>query len=766
MEGKDKFKGTIGRLREESTPHWDPPLQAPGGSPNILFIVLDDVGFAQLGCYGSDIATPNMDGMAREGVMYTNFHTTAMCSPTRSCLLTGRNHHSNGMACITEFSTGYPGYNAIIPKENGFLGEMLAPHGYASFALGKWHLTPDEETNMAATKERWPLGRGFERFYGFLGGHSDQFDPNLIYDNHPVAPPKSFEEGYHLTEDLVEKAQEFITDLKNVEPDKPFFMYFAPGAMHAPHQAPAEWIEKYRGKFDQGWEKWREEIYQRQLKNGVIPENTQLPPRPEWIMDWETLSDDQRKVYARFMEVYAGFLEHTDYHIGKLLDFLKQIDQYDNTLVMLVSDNGASSEGGPEGSISEARLFNLVPFTMEENLAELDKLGGPESYCNYPWGWTWAGNAPLKRWKTETHEGGVADPLIVQWPQGIKAKGEKRRQYVHAIDLAPTVLELLGIRPPESIDGHAQKPLEGTSFGYSLDHGEAEDRHPTQYYEMMGCRAIYHRGWKAVAWHNKAVPVPGLEGKPFDDDVWELYHVAEDFSEFEDLADKHPDKLRQLQDLWWAEAGRYDVLPLDDRAMQRLFDPRPKPHEDKSEYVYFPNGAPIGEGVAVNVKNRSHTIAAEAEIPPEGAEGVLLCHGGRFGGYTLFVKDQRLHYAYNFLGMETYRIVSKDTIPSGVVKLEFQFEKDDVGGFGAGGKGTLSINGQKAGEGRIPRTIGVRYHLADDGFCCGYNSQSPVADDYSAPFGFNGKLNRVIITTDGEGYYDPELELKIAISQQ
>ena len=766
MESKGKFKGTIGRLREESKPHWDPPLKAPGGSPNVLFIVLDDVGFAQLGCYGSDIATPNMNGMADEGVMYTNFHTTAMCSPTRSCLLTGRNHHSNGMACITEFATGYPGYNCTIPKESGFLSEMLSQQGYACFALGKWHLTPDEETNMAATKERWPLGRGFERFYGFLGGHSDQFNPNLIYDNHPIDPPKTAEEGYHFTEDMVEKAQEFITDLKNVDPDKPFFMYFAPGAMHAPHQAPAEWIEKYRGKFDQGWEKWREEIYQRQLKNGVIPAGTKLPERPAWVMDWETLSDDQRKVYARFMEVYAGFLEHTDYHIGKLLDFLKQIGQYDDTLIMLVSDNGASSEGGPEGSISEARLFNFVPFTLEENLAELHKLGGPESYCNYPWGWTWAGNAPLKRWKTETHEGGVADPMIVQWPHGIKAKGEKRTQFVHAIDLVPTVLEMLGIQAPTEIDGHTQKPIEGTSFRYNLDHSDAEERHLTQYYEMMGCRAIYHRGWKAVTWHRKAVPVAGMESIPFDDDVWELYHVAEDFSEYEDLAEKYPEKLRQLQDLWWAEAGRYNVLPLDDRAMGRMFEPRPKPYEDKSEYIYYPNGAPIGEGVAVNVKNRSHKILAEVDMPSEGAEGVLLCHGGRFGGYTFFVKDQHLHYVYNFLGMEYYRMVSTDTIPSGAVNLEFQFEKDDIEGFGAGGHGSLFINGQKVGEGRIPRTIGVRYHLADDGFCCGYNGQTPVTDDYATPYKFSGKLKQVTVTTEGEGYYDPELELRIAISQQ
>ena len=352
-------------------------IKSPNNSPNILFIVLDDVGYGQLGCYGSDISTPNMDRLAQNGLMYTNFHTTAMCSPTRSCLLTGRNHHSNGMGCITEMSTGFPGYNAVIPRKNGFLSEMLAPWGYACFALGKWHLLPDEETNMGATKENWPLARGFERFYGFLGGHTDEFRPNLVYDNHQIDPPRTVEEGYHLTEDLVDRAIEFITDLKNANSDRPFFMYLAPGAMHAPHQAPAEWIEKYKGRFDQGWEKWRQVVYQRQLETGVIPAGTELPARPEWIQDWETLSEDQKGLYARFMEVFAGFLEHTDYHIGRLLDFLESSGQLDNTLIMLVSDNGASSEGGPNGSINESRIYNLAPYTLEENLKVIDQLGGP-----------------------------------------------------------------------------------------------------------------------------------------------------------------------------------------------------------------------------------------------------------------------------------------------------------------------------------------------------------------------------------------------------
>ncbi len=764
MAGGKKFKGVIGRHREDSRPYWEEPAHAPEGSPNILFIVLDDVGFAQLGCYGSDIATPNMDRLASGGLKYTNFHTTAMCSPTRSCLLTGRNHHSNGMACITEFATGYPGYNAIIPRENGFLSEMLAAEGYACYALGKWHLAPDEETNMAATKERWPLGRGFERFYGFLGGHSDQFEPNLVYDNHYIEQPKSVEQGYHLTEDLVDRAIEFITDLKNVDPDKPFFMYFAPGAMHAPHQAPREWIEKYRGKFDQGWEKWREEIYQRQLSTGVIPEGTDLPPRPNWIQDWETLPEDQKRLFARFMEVFAGFLEHTDYHIGRLLDLLKEIGQYDNTLIVLISDNGASSEGGPLGSINETRIYNWVPFTLEENMKEIDKLGRPESYPNYPWGWTWAGNTPLKRWKRETHEGGVADPLIVHWPKGIKAKGETRRQYTHVIDIVPTVLELLNLDPPAVLNGITQTPIEGTSFACTLDDAEAEDRHLTQYYEMMGCRAIYDRGWKAVTWHRVWIPV--WERSLFDQDQWELYHVAEDFSECHDLADQYPEKLQELKDLWWAEAGRYNVLPLDDRASQRFLDPRLKPFKDRKQYIYYPFGAPVGEGAAVNVKNRSHEIIAEAVLPEDGAEGVLLAHGGRYGGYTFYLKDRRLHYEYNFLNIDRYRVASDTEVPPGACVLKFQFEKTGSENIGPGGTGRLFINDRKVGEIEIPRTIGVRYHLADDGLCCGYDSQSPTSNDYQAPFRFTGVLKRVIVNVEGEAYYNPEIEYKVAMAKQ
>jgi arylsulfatase A-like enzyme len=758
------LKRVIGRHRGESKPHWDEPVRAAEGSPNVLLIVLDDVGFAQLGCYGSDITTPNMDRLAEGGLMYTNFHTTAMCSPTRSCLLTGRNHHSNGMACITELATGFPGYNAIIPKENGFLSEMLAVHGYASYALGKWHLTPDEECNLAATRERWPLGRGFERFYGFLGGHTDQYVPNLVHDNHQVSPPKPIEEGYHLTEDLVDQAIGFVTDLRNADPNKPFFLYFAPGAMHAPHQAPREWIDKYDGKFDKGWEKWRAEVYERQLETGVIPAGTELPSRPSWIPDWDSLPDAQRRLYARFMEVFAGFLEHTDHHIGRLLDFLKELGEHENTLVLLVSDNGASSEGGPHGSINEARLYNWMPYTLEENLEEIDKLGGPESFPNYPWGWAWAGNTPLKRWKREVHEGGVADPMIVSWPAGLAGREGKRRQYVHAIDIVPTVLDVLGIDHPAQIQGIEQTSIEGTSCAYTFHDAGALDRHTTQYYEMMGCRGIYRDGWKAVVWHRPRIP--GMKSASFDDDQWELYHVVEDFSESHDLAEQCPEKLRELQDLWWAEAGRHQVLPLDDRGTQRFFEPRPKPFQDRDEYIYYPFGSSVGEGVAADVKNRSHAIVAEVDIPEAGAEGVLLAHGGRYGGYTLYLKDRRLHYVHNLLGLERYKISSTVDVPIGPCSLGFRFEKTETEDLGAGGIGRLFIDDKEVGRGEIPRTVGVRYHLADDGLCCGYDSQTPTSDDYHSPFCFTGTLKRVIVTAEGQRYSNPELEYKIALARQ
>ncbi len=458
----EPFGGVIGRYFDESTPSWPEPMRAPSGAPNVVIVVLDDVGFAQLGCFGSDIATPTFDRLAAEGLRYSNFHTTALCSPTRSCVLTGRNHHSNGMGRVIEIAAGYPGYNSRIPFANGFLSEMLVEAGYAAYAIGKWHLTPEDECHAGASRARWPLGRGFERFYGFMSGETHQFVPNLIDDNHPVSPPYGPEEGYHLTTDLVDRAIGNVRDLRATDPDKPFFVYLATGACHSPHQSPAEWIARYRGAFDDGWDKWREATARRQIELGVLPEGTELSARPDWVPAWTSLSADERRLYARFMEAFAGFLSHTDHEIGRFVEYLRHTGDLDNTLLFVLSDNGASSEGGPTGSLNDVRPWNGVTTTLEEALAHIDEIGGPRWHNNYPWGWTVAGNTPFRRWKREVHEGGVADPLIVHWPRGGAVGGAGfRRQYVHAIDIVPTVLEAVGIEPPEEIRGVDPTPDRG-----------------------------------------------------------------------------------------------------------------------------------------------------------------------------------------------------------------------------------------------------------------------------------------------------------------
>ena len=535
------FTGVVGRTYDQSEPAWPEPPRAKEGAPNVLFIVLDDTGFGHLGCYGSPIATPNLDSLAEGGVRYNNMHTTALCSPTRTCILTGRNHHSNNMACITEGSTGYLGYNANIPFENGFLSEMLLQHGYNTYAVGKWHLTPVDQVSAAGPYDRWPLGRGFERYYGFLGGDTHQYYPELVYDNHIVEQEKTPEEGYHLTEDLVDKAISFIADTKQVAPNKPFFMYFATGAMHAPHHVPKEWADKYKGMFDDGWDAYREKVFARQKEMGIVPQDAELSRHDPDVQDWDALPEDERRLYARMMEVYAGFLEHTDFHIGRLLDFLKKIGEFDNTLIMAISDNGASAEGGPTGSVNESKLFNFVPESVEENLKAIDDLGGPEYFNHFAWGWTWAGNTPFRRWKRETYRGGVSDPFIVHYPNGIQAKGEVRTQFTHAIDMVPTVLDLLDLEPPTSIKGVTQAPIEGFSFAQTLEDADAPGKHRTQYFEMLGHRSIYHDGWRAVCpWPGPSFAEAGTGfGNPIsaekltelDANNWELYHVAEDFAE-------------------------------------------------------------------------------------------------------------------------------------------------------------------------------------------------------------------------------------------
>ncbi|MEX0800839.1 MAG: arylsulfatase [Dehalococcoidia bacterium] len=763
-----QFKGVIGRYASESTPWWPEPVRAREGSPNIVYIVLDDVGYGQLSCYGGLCETPNLDRLASNGIRYSNFHTTALCSPTRACLLTGRNHHSNGMASIVEVASGFPGYTAEIPFENGFLPEMLTPLGYAAYAVGKWHLTPHPEMNMAARKDRWPLGRGFERYYGFMGGDTNHWEPELVYDNHQIEPPRTPEDGYHLTEDLAGKAMEFVTDLKNVAPDKPFFLYFCTGAGHAPHHAPREWIEKYRGKFDMGWDRAREMVFERQKEMGVLPPDTELTLRPHWIQPWDELSGDEKRLYSRMMEVYAGFMSHTDHHIGRLIDFLESIGELDNTLIVAISDNGASAEGGPHGSLNEAMFFNRVPETVEDNLARMDELGSPSTFNHYPFGWAWAGNTPFQRWKREVHEGGVADPCIVHWPKGIEARGEVRQQYVHAIDITPTVLDILGVEPPQQIRGVSQSPLHGASFAGTLSDPAASSARRTQYYEMLGNRAIYHQGWKAVTYHGtEGMIYDGVTDpyKSFEDDEWELYHVDQDFSEANDLAREHPEKLRELQELWWIEAARYNVLPINARTLGRLAG-RPHIGGKRHRFVYYAGGAAIEMAAAANTKNRHHSITAEVVIPEAGAEGILLATGGRFGGFALYVKDGRLCYAYNFLGSKTFHVVSGDPIPAGPHTLALSFQKTGPGMLGAGGIARLYLDGQLSGEGEVSRTIPFFAGLAER-LHCGRQEGSPVCEHYEPPFEFTGTLKRVVVDVSGhEPPRDLEQEAEIGLARQ
>jgi arylsulfatase len=777
-----RFPGVIGRTVDQSDPAWPEPRRAAAGAPNVLFVVLDDTGFGQLGCYGSPIATPNLDRLAANGVRYSNMHTTALCSPTRSCILTGRNHHSNHVAAIMELSTGYPGYDCNIPFENGFLGEMLLEHGYNSYCVGKWHLTPAEQMSAAGPYDRWPTGRGFERYYGFLGGDTHQYYPALVHDMHQVEPNKTPEEGYHLTEDLVDRAVGFIADAKQVAPDKPFFMYFATGAMHAPHHVATEWSDRYQGQFDHGWDTYRENVFARQKELGVIPADAELSDHDPDVPDWDSLPDDERRLYARMMEVYAGFLEHTDHHIGRLLDFLDGIGELDDTLIMVISDNGASPEGGPTGSVNENKIFNKVPESLEENLAALDDLGGPKHFNHYAWGWTWAGNTPFRRWKRETYRGGISDPFIVHWPSGIDAKGEVRHQFVHAVDMVPTVLDLLGIDPPDEIKGVSQSPVEGASFAATLADDGASSPRVTQYFEMFGHRSIYHDGWRAVCPYpgpnftegaelgyqfGEGIPAERLQER--DQHGWELYRVVDDAAENHNIAKEHPDVLQELITLWYVEAGRYNVLPIDGPDQARFAAERPQIAMDRDRFIYYPGTQTVPESAAAKVLNRSHVIAAVVDIADGGADGVLLAHGGSSGGYSFFVQDGHLHYVHNFVGSDQFHLLSDEPVPTGRSVLSYQFEvtgpPDPTVGKGTPGTGTLFINEQPVGSMEIPHTMLITISI-DEGLNCGQDVGSPVSDSYGPPFAFTGTIERVAVDVTGERIQDHEAEIRLALARQ
>jgi len=773
------FPGVIGRTFDVSEPAWPKPLRAKEGAPNVLFIVLDDTGFGQLGCYGSPIETPNLDSLAANGLIYSNMHTTALCSPTRSCILTGRNHHSNAMACITEGSTGYPGSNGNIPFENGFLSEILSQHGYSTYAIGKWHLTPADQISAAGPYDRWPLGRGFERFYGFLGGETHQYYPELVYDNHQVEPPKTPEEGYHVTEDLVDKAIAFIADAKQVAPNKPFFLYFCTGAMHAPHHVPKQWADRYKGKFDEGWEVYREQVFAKQKNLGIVPADAEISRHDPDVKPWKDCSADEKRLYARMMEVFAGFLTHTDHHVGRLLEFLKRINEFDNTLIMVISDNGASSEGGPTGSVNENLFFNNVPESLEENLKEIDKLGGPDTFNHYAWGWTWAGDTPFRRWKRETYRGGISDPFIVHWPGGIKAKGEVRTQYAHAIDMVPTVLESLGIGAPEEVRGVTQSPIEGVSFAHTFDSADASTRHVTQYFEMMGHRSLYHDGWRAVCpWPGPSfteagkffgTPIPKGTLTELDANNWELYHVEKDWTENHNIASENRAKLIEMVGTWYVEAGKYKVMPVDGRGTQRFAEERPQIAKDRTSYTFYPGTQSVPYNAGPRLLNRTHSITADVEVPEKGAEGVLISFGGTDGGYALYLMDGKLQYVQNYVAREYLHVASTEPVPPGHHQLRFEFEATggpDIGqGRGSPGHVELYMDGKLVGAADFALTTPLILGLTG-GIKVGADPGAPVAPFYDAPFEFTGTICSVTIDVSGEVIKDDEAELRAIMARQ
>ncbi len=776
------FKGVINLDISKSTPDWGPYAQpiAPDDSPNILYIVLDDVGFSAMEPFGGLIETPNINRIADNGLVYSNFHTTALCSPTRSCLLTGRNHTTNSMGSITEAAAGFPNSSGHVPFECGNLAEVLGEQGWNTYAVGKWHLTPEDEMNLASTRKQWPLGRGFERFYGFLGAETNQWYPDLVHDNHTVEQPKTPEEGYHFSTDITDHALAFIQDAKAVAPEKPFLLYYCPGACHAPHHAPVEWSDKYKGKFDMGYEAYRELVFERQKQMGVLPEHAELSPINPYINErsvsgekgwpeldtvrpWAPLSDEEQRLFARMAEVYAGFLSHADHEIGRLLDYLEQSHQLENTIVVLVSDNGASGEGGPNGSVNENKLFNGLPDKIEENLEYLDVLGTPLTYNHYPTGWAWAFNTPFKMWKRySNYEGGTADPLIVSWPRKITARGV-RTQYTHAVDIVPTLYQALDIEPPEVLKGYTQFAHEGVSFAATFNDPAAKTGKTTQFYSMGGTAAIWNDGWKAASL-TPAAPDMWAE---YATGRWELFNTDLDPCECHDLSAEHPEKLRELISLWWAQAGEYHALPLENRnAIEILGTERPQIAKPRNQYVFYPGGAEVPESAAPNLRNRSYSIAVEATLDSADASGVLFSHGARFGGHALYLKDGKLKYVYNWVGMFEQFVESDVPIEAGHAVFSASFEREGDS-MPAEGTLTLHIGMTQVGQGRIKTQPG-KFSIAGEGLNIGKDTAEPVTDDYpgQSPWPLvGGTIGRAVVDVSGEPFIDLAQEAAMAFSR-
>jgi arylsulfatase len=770
------FKGVIKLDVRDSVPDWAPytPKKAPAGSPNILIVLYDDTGQAAWSTYGGRINMPTLDRLAANGLIYSQWHTCALSSPTRSTILTGRNHHLNGMAAITEAANGFPGQHGRIPAQAATLPQILQDNGYSTFWLGKNHNVPEQDVASGASRKQWPLAKGFDRFYGFLGGETNQWYPDLVEDNRFIDAEYGPEEGYHLSKDLADKAIAMIRNQKASNPSKPWFIWYNPGANHAPHQVPQEYIDKYKGKFDDGYDAYRKWVLPRMIAKGVIPKGTELTPfnplpkdvanPADFVRPWESLKPEEKKLFSRLAEVYAGFSEYTDAQVGRIIDYLEKTGQLENTIVIYAADNGASGEGTPNGSVNENKFFNGYPDELAENMKLLDKLGGPDTYEHYPTGWAAAFSAPFKMFKRYSeYAGGTADPLVISWPKGIKARGEVRNQYHHSVDIVPTILDILGLEMPKEYNGVKQFPLSGVSMRYSFDATpDAPTKKHRQYYAMLGTRAIWEDGWKAVALH---APITG-KGH-FDKDQWELYHVDVDRAESKNLAKENPEKLQALVKAWFEEAEKNLVLPLDDRtALEVLGLERPSEEAPRERYIYYPGTAPVPEGVAVNVRGRSYKILADVEIADPNASGVIFAHGSRFGGHALFIKDKKLHYVYNFLGIKPEQEFVSPELKPGKYTLGMEFIREKAGDHHESiGKARLYVNDKVVAEGPM-RTQPGKFTLSGDGLCVGYDSGDAVSSQYQSPGKFQGgRILGVGVTVEKVQYLDLEKEAQGAFAR-
>jgi len=753
-----RFQGVANRTLAGSKPDFPRAVTPPRDAPNVLLVLVDDAGFGNPSTFGGPCQTPTLTRMAKEGLRYNRFHVTALCSPTRAALLSGRNHHAVGFGSIAEFAGGWPGYDATWPKSAAGVGKILQGNGYTTAAFGKWHLTPDNQQGPAGPFDRWPNGLGFDYFWGFLGGETGQYDPVIEQNNTCIGVPRG--KDYYFPTDMANRAINWIRDQKAQSPDRPFFVYYAPGASHAPHHVPKEWADKYKGKFDQGWDKLREETFARQKKLGVIPADAKLTPRDPAFPAWDKLPANQKKLYARQMEVYAGFQENCDHEIGRVIQSIDDLGLADNTLVLYIwGDNGSSMEGSETGTFNELTMQNGIHLTAEQQLklieayGGLDAWGGPNYEPHFACAWAWAGNTPFQWGKqVASHLGGTRDPMVVRWPKRIKDKGGLRTQFTHCIDVVPTILEAAGIPAPKTVDGIAQMPMHGTSFLYTFDDANAKGRHTQQYFEILGNRALYKDGWIACARPDRipwrldpaqlAKFAPGSGWNP-DKDKWELYHIDEDFSEANDLAAKHPDKLAELKKLFWEDAKKYQVTPLFGGIA--LFYGFPPPAAERTKFTYYPGTENIASGMIPSIYNRSYTISADLDIPREGAEGAIVAEGDVMGGFALYVQDGKLHFTYSLMGVKVTTLTSEGKLPTGKVAVRYEFTADKPGSPGTGGRGKLFVNGKQVAENHLEHTVFARFS-GYAGMDIGKDNGEVVSPTYKAkaPFAFTGKIGKVV----------------------